>query len=427
MPRPLIVLAIVALLAACSGDVSVTAPPGSSTSLPVASTLDSAPIATPSTPTSVTSATLNVGSSWLGEGWIAVGEELSPRPQPRTATAAEFGLVAVGCAWPGEGNCPAASWVSEDGVIWTGSVSGDDGLGDVALLEVVAFGSSVFAAGGSCIETQVHADDCGAAIFSSDDGLHWTLAAHNVFPDCTDADIPDCNMFAHRLTTDGNTMVAIVDEPVEGGQNSFPWVSTDGIEWEKAISTDEAPLIIEKVVTTDSGFVGVGTKWSNDGESWWESFAVWDSPDGYTWSEVPGLAASDDEDILLGPAGAWAGGLVAVGEVCDIDWVNCFRVIWASPDGQEWTRTPLQGEAADITTLMFAIFGVEDLLTIAGITEEDTPYLAATKDFTNWDVQNVDVDGSNIYGPVTGLIRHDSLLIAVGERVGILINEQEPN
>jgi hypothetical protein len=76
---------------------------------------------------------------------------------------------------------------------------------------------------------------------------------------------------------------------------------------------------------------------------------------------------------------------------------------------------------------VFAIFGVEDLLTIAGITEEDTPYLAATKDLTNWDVQNVDVDGSNIYGPVTGLIRHDSLLIAVGGRVGILINEQETN
>jgi hypothetical protein len=222
-------------------------------------------------------------------------------------------------------------------------------------------------------------------------------------------------------------MVAMVDEPVEGQRDSFPWVSTDGTEWKKAISTQEAPLNIERVIATDLGFVGVGTKWSTDGEIWWESFAVWDSPDGYTWSEVPGLAASDDEDLVLDRVGAWEGGLVAVGEVCDIGWVNCFRVIWASPDGQEWTRTPLQGEAADITTFVFAIFGVEDLLTVAGITEEDAPYLAATKDLTNWDVQNVDVDGSNIYGPVTGLIRHESLLIAVGERVGILINEQEPN
>jgi hypothetical protein len=219
----------------------------------------------------------------------------------------------------------------------------------------------------------------------------------------------------------------MVDEPVEGQRDSFPWVSTDGIEWKKAISTQEAPLNIERVIATDSGFVGVGTKWSTDGEIWWESFAVWDSPDGYTWSEVPGLAASDDEDLVLHRIGAWEGGLVAVGEVCEIGWVNCFRVIWASPDGQEWTRTPLQGEAADITTFMYAIFGVEDLLIVAGITEEDTPYLAATRDLTNWDVQNVDVDGSNIYGSVTGLIRHDSLLIAVGPRVGILINEQETN
>jgi hypothetical protein len=291
---------------------------------------------------------------------------------------------------------------------------------------VVAFGSSVFATSGSCGPSDVHPDDCGAAIFSSDDGLHWTLAAHEVFPDCTDADIPDCSMFAYRLATDGNTMVATVEEPVGGGQNSFPWVSTDGTEWTKAVSSDEAPLLIESVIPTESGFVGVGTKWSTDGQTWWESFAVWDSPDGYTWSEVPGLAASDDEDIFLGPIGAWAGGLAAVGEVCDIDWVNCFSVIWASPDGQEWTRTPLQGETADITTYAFAMFGVEDLLTIAGVTE-DTPHLAATRDLTNWDVQEVSVDGSNLYGPVTGLIRHESLLIAVGGRVGLLINRQETN
>jgi hypothetical protein len=219
-------------------------------------------------------------------------------------------------------------------------------------------------------------------------------------------------------------MVATVDEPVGGGQNSFPWVSTDGTEWTKAVSSDEAPLLIDNVIPAESGFVGIGTRRDTDGEDWTESFAVWDSPDGYTWSEVPGLAASDDEDIFLGPIGAWAGGLAAVGEVCDIDWVNCFSVIWASPDGQEWTRTPLQGEAADITNAI-AIFGVEDLLTIAGVTEADTPYLAATKDLTNWDIQEVSVDGSN--GPVTDLIRHESLFIAVGGRVGLLINQQETN
>jgi hypothetical protein len=425
MSRPLIVLTIVALLAACSGEGPVTAPPGSSTSLPVASTMDSAPIATTSTATSVvTSTTLTMDTSWLGEGWIAVGEELSPHPH--AVTAAEFGLVAVGSACPHGGGCPAAAWVSDDGMTWTGTVPGEDGLGDVTLHEVVAFGSGVFAAGGSCKEADVHPDDCGATIFSSEDGLHWTIAAHDVFPDCTDADIPDCNMFAYRLATDGNTMVATVEEPVGGRRDSFPWVSTDGTEWTKAVSSDEAPLLIDSVIPTESGFVGVGTKWSTDGQTWWESFAVWDSPDGYAWSEVPGLAASDDEDIFLGPIGAWAGGLAAFGEVCDIDWVNCFRVIWASPDGQEWTRTPLQGETADITTYAFAMFGVEDLLTIAGVTE-DTPHLAATRDLTNWDVQEVSVDGSNLHGPVAGLIRHDSLLIAVGPRVGLLINRQETN
>ena len=286
-------------------------------------------------------------------------------------------------------------------------------------------GSSVFAAGGSCQGSDVRPDDCGAAIFSSDDGLHWTVAAHEVFPDCTDAEIRDCIMFANRLTTDGNTMVALIDEPVEGGQNSFPWVSTDGIEWRKAVSTGEAPLLIDRVIPTESGFVGIGTRWDTDGETWFESFAAWDSLDGYTWSEVPGLGASDDEDIFLGPSGTRAGALVAFGQVCDIDWIDCFQVMWASPDGQEWTRTTLRGEAADITTNAWAVYEVEDLLIIAGVTEQDTPFLAATKDLINWDIQEISVDGSNLYGPVTALIRHESLLIAVGARVGLVINQQE--
>jgi len=426
MSRLIVGLVAVALVAGCSGENPVSESPEKSTSLPAVTTTESVPIETTTTSNPVvTSTSLMVDSSWLGEGWVAAGDELSPRPHPHTVVEAEFGLVTVGWACPEEVACPAASWVSDDGLNWTGSIPGEDGLGEVTLFEVVAFGSSVFASGGSCTESFDHPDDCGAAIFASDDGLQWTVAAHDVFPDCADADIPDCNMFANRLATDGNTMVATIDEPLEGGgQNSFPWVSKDGIEWEKAVSNGEAPLLIETVIPTESGFVGIGTRWDTDEEFWFESFAVWDSPDGYTWSEVPGLEPSNDEDVLLGPATSWAGGFAAVGEVCDLDWINCFMVIWASPDGREWTRTPLHGEASDITNA-FAVFGINDLLTIAGVTEHDTPYLATTKDLTNWAIQEVSVEGSNLQGPITDLIQHEALLIAVGGRVGFITNQQE--
>jgi hypothetical protein len=425
MSRPLVVLTIVALLAACSGESSVTAPPGSSTSRPVASTMDSAPVATTSTPTSVTSTTLTVDTSWLGQGWTAAGGDLSPSPHAYTVTKAQFGLVAVGWACPEESGCPAAAWVSTDGLNWTGTVPGEHGLDDVTLYEVVTFGPSVFAAGGSCTQNFLHPDDCGAAIFSSDDGLHWTLAAHDVFPDCTEATFSDCNMFANGLTTDGNTLIALVDEPLEEGSVKRPWASTDGVEWEKATSTDEAPLNIERVVTASSGFVGVGTKWSTDGQVWWESFAVWDSPDGYTWSEVSGLEPSDVEDVFLGRVAAWTGGIAAFGEVCDIDWVNCFQVVWHSADGREWTRTVVEGELADITSGALTAFGIKDLLVIAGGIE-DTPYLASTRDLNDWDIYAVDPDLFNPHDPLFGLIEHDLIVIGVsGGSPGIVVNQQE--
>jgi hypothetical protein len=315
--------------------------------------------------------------------------------------------------------------VSADGVTWTGTVPGGDGLGDVTLHDVVATGSAVFAAGGSCKPTDVHPDDCGAAIFSSDDGLHWTLAAHDVFPDCTEAEFSDCNMFATGIATDGNTLVALVDEPFnEAGSVTRPWSSSDGIAWEKAISTQEAPLNIYKVIATDSGFVGVGTKFSTDGEAWWESFAVWGSADGHTWSELSGLEPSDDEDVFLGRVARWAGGFAAFGEVCDLDWVDCIPVVWHSADGREWVREVLKGELADISLGPLVPHGIKDLLVIVGGIG-DRPYLASTTDLNNWDFYEMDQGLFNPHGPLTGLIEHERLVVGVsGGSPGLVVNDQ---
>jgi hypothetical protein len=166
------------------------------------------------------------------------------------------------------------------------------------------------------------------------------MAAHNEFADCSEATFFDCVMFAAGLVTDGNTLVALIEEPVGEGHVALPWVSTDGINWEKAISTGETPLgLIAKVVPTNSGFVGVGTRWDTDGANSWQTFAVWESTDGHTWTDVPIPEPSNIEDIFLGPVTGWHGGIAAFGEISDLDWTTFTKVMWTSTDGIEWTRT----------------------------------------------------------------------------------------
>jgi hypothetical protein len=154
-----VVLVIALIVVACSGsDTSTT-----STILPTTE-VSSSPLSMEGDTTS--SVVTTTSSSMPGireffEGWVLVGDQLQPRPHPHSVTETAFGLVAVGWGCPEEVACPAASWASLDGVTWIGSVDGEDGLGQVSLFEAVAFGSSVFASGGSCTESFDHPDDCG--------------------------------------------------------------------------------------------------------------------------------------------------------------------------------------------------------------------------------------------------------------------------
>jgi hypothetical protein len=162
MHRSVAVLVIALIVVACSGsDVNVLST--TSTILPTTEVTSSSLSMEGDTTSSVVTTTASPlpGIREVVEGWVLVGDQLQPRPHPHSVTETAFGLVAVGWGCPEEVACPAASWVSVDGLTWTGSVDGEDGLGQVSLFEAVAFGSSVFASGGSCTESFDHPDDCG--------------------------------------------------------------------------------------------------------------------------------------------------------------------------------------------------------------------------------------------------------------------------
>ena len=114
----------------------------------------------------------------------------------------------------------------------------------------------------------------------------------------------------------------------------------------------------------------------------------------------------------------------AFGEVCDLDWVNCFPVIWHSADGREWVREILEGELADISLGPLIAHGIEDLLVIVGGIE-DKPYLASTRDLNNWDIYEMEQDLFDPHGPLTGLIEHEHLVVGVsGGSPGLVVNHQ---
>jgi hypothetical protein len=251
--------------------------------------------------------------------------------------------------------------------------------------------------------------------------LHWTRADDGVFADCTDSVVFDCVMFAGGLVTDGNVLVALVEEPLGEGTVVRPWSSADGFEWNKAISTGESPLNIAKVIQSGTGFIGVGSTWNTDGENWWERFAVWSSTDGHTWSEATLPDAPLEEDITLSVATGWVGGIAAFGQVCDLEWTSCSNVMWSSGDGTKWATTTLGPEFDDVAAIHRA-FGVGDALVLSLVSASiDAPLLAVTTNATDWEMNTLDPRVFDPMVPLESLIEHDGLFIGVGGGTGIVV------
>ncbi|HET9083218.1 MAG TPA: zf-HC2 domain-containing protein [Candidatus Limnocylindrales bacterium] len=198
----------------------------------------------------------------------------------------------------------------------------------------------------------------GPAVWRSADGQTWERVRLDLGPGIIDrfsspvlaitADERRYVMvgYAHTLAEDGAV-----------GAHAAAWTSSDGIDWTRAVDSDdmdvggcvdtgEEPSCggMRDVAPTANGYVAVGQ--ALVGPAWNQARpAAWTSPDGLTWTRADtGL----DFDGFLSGVAVGAAGPVAVGTIClpDCYGSNAGGVAVSSADGATWTSTPMTGAPA---------------------------------------------------------------------------------
>jgi hypothetical protein len=249
-----------------------------------------------------------------------------------TVVAAGPGFVALGSDDSGHN-----VWTSPDGASWTRLPPIGDGCPCNGLGDVVAGGPGLVAVGGTY--------DLGGpvpAVWTSPDSIHWTRVQ------------VDPTVFApfstiSSITSGGPGLVAVGwdGNPLDNEANAAVWTSTDGSTWQR-VPDDGAfggpgNQGMWSVADGPNGLVAVGWDQSESDNSG-PMAAVWTSPDGLTWSRVPGVEqalASPDGTAMLSVT-ASAQGYVAAGSIDDYS-ESTDAAVWTSPDGVTWTRVPDDG------------------------------------------------------------------------------------
>jgi hypothetical protein len=220
-----------------------------------------------------------------GPGLVAVGSDGRFSDLDHEATAGERR------PWGDEVGA-AAVWTSVDGLTWSRvphdeAVFGADGGQEM---------NSVTVGGPGLVAVGNGSDHRGADVWTSVDGLTWSLVAH-----------------------DGER------RDFGGGILGPPWTVFGGAQG------------INSVIAAGPGLVAVGSHFTDA--------AVWTSVDGLTWSAVPA-----DEAVFGGPGNQMmhsvtvtGAGLVAVGAYggYDHDYTRFTRpeaMVWTSVDGITWSR-----------------------------------------------------------------------------------------
>ncbi|NIA25677.1 MAG: hypothetical protein GWP04_08925 [Gammaproteobacteria bacterium] len=265
-----------------------------------------------------------------------------------SVTAGGPGLVAVGWEWTptggnanaaiGGGDLDAAVWTSSDGVAWSRVVGDDAALGGEGfeqMLSVTAGGPGLVAVGSVMSSLDGSRD---AAAWASPDGVTWTRVRGN---DAALGGEGFQQMF--DVTAGGPGLVAVGMDSAGGDMDAAVWTSSDGLTWSR-MSEEDAALggadeqVMASVSAGGPGLVAVGMDSAGGGAD----AAVWTSPDGVTWTRVPG-----DEAVFGGvgrqemaSVSAGGPGLVAVGSDASGPGGDVDAAVWTSPDGVTWTRIP---------------------------------------------------------------------------------------
>jgi hypothetical protein len=253
-----------------------------------------------------------------------------------SVTAGGPGLVAVGNDGAADNEqANAAVWTSVDGLTWT-RVPDDEavfgGQYRQRMLSVTAGVAGLVAVGsdGHPIDRYDIELAADAAVWTSPDGLTWSRVPHEepVFGGPGEQQM-------NSVTVGGPGLVAVgsseeekagpddaADEPANVNHDAAVWTSPDGLTWSRvphdeavfAVSNTEGDLteIMLSVTAGGPGLVAVG--FDSADQCGWDA-AVWTSPDGLTWSQVPspntcGRSGSYEQMRSVTDAGS---GLVAVG------------------------------------------------------------------------------------------------------------------
>jgi len=129
------------------------------------------------------------------------------------------------------------------------------------------------------------------------------------------------------------TPIGVLPRPVP-----VVWTSTDGRQWAPG-TIDSAPFEfgeIDDVAVGGPGLIAVGEVWDADRL---RGPAVWTSPDGLTWTVLPGDPLGIDREPSAMTVAAGDGGAVAIGLSTPVDAAGPGPTrAWWSADGLGWER-----------------------------------------------------------------------------------------
>jgi hypothetical protein len=149
--------------------------------------------------------------------------------------------------------------------------------------------------------------------------------------------------FMNGVVAGGPGLVAVGSVWGIGGEDAAVWTSPDGLTWsrvpyDEAIFGGDGRQVMNDVTAGGPGLVAVGY----DGPEGEERAAVWTSPDGVTWSQIPHDEAvfGGEGPVLMNGVTSGGPGLVAVGSAGPMTPQEAVAAVWTSPDGLTWSRVP---------------------------------------------------------------------------------------
>ncbi len=286
------------------------------------------------------------------------------------------GLVAVGAGCEDDTPCGVIHpivWTSVDGNEWTRSAADQAVFGEFGImLDVIATDHGIVAVG------SIAGDDPSLirpAVWLSPDGAEWERVWEGDFVDTrppllTSGFTPGFEALA--VNPDGLIVGVGLAENGAGELVAAVWVSGDGRAWER-IETNppdfrgETGLSVTMldVAWGSSGFTAVGT----DGGA---QVAIWQSPDGLSWTRIDTTDQPFDTTGTLSSVAALDTGFVTAGPHAFADQGEGPVTLWTSPDGSTWDRVHTIGPG-DVSSIVVTDAGIA----VAGAMPEANDFHAA--------------------------------------------------